>query len=60
MSSIQLITRLITSETGLSQQKLRSGDLEPHEWTQLHHKVKQIESADIFIDDTPSHCPFLI
>ena len=54
MSSIQLITRLITSETGLSQQKLRSGDLEPHEWTQLHHKVKQIESADIFIDDTPS------
>jgi len=54
MSSIQLITRLITSETGLSQQKLRSGDLEPHEWTQLHHKVKQIETADIFIDDTPS------
>ena len=54
MSSIQLITRLITSETGLSQQKLRSGDLEPHEWTQLHHKVKQIESADIFIDDTSS------
>ena len=54
MSSIQLITRLITSETGLSQQKLRSGDLEPHEWTQLHHKIKQIEQANIFIDDTPA------
>ena len=54
MSSIQLITRLITSETGLNQQKLRSGDLEPHEWTQLHHKIKQIEQANIFIDDTPA------
>ena len=54
MSSIQLITRLITSETGLNQQKLRSGNLEPHEWTQLHHKIKQIEQANIFIDDTPA------
>lgn len=54
MSSIQLITRLITAETGLSQQKLRSGKLEPHEWTQLHHEIKEIEQADIYIDDTPA------
>ena len=54
MSSIQLITRLITAETGLNQQKLRSGKLEPHEWTQLHHEIKEIEQADIYIDDTPA------
>ena len=32
MSSVQLITRLISSETGLSSEKLRTGKLEKHEW----------------------------
>ena len=32
MSSIQLITRLISSETGLNSEKLRTGNLEKHEW----------------------------
>ena len=54
MSSIQLITRLITAETGLSQQKLRSGDLDKWEWEILHNKIKKIEQADIYIDDTPA------
>ncbi|MES2545969.1 MAG: replicative DNA helicase [Bacteroidota bacterium] len=54
MSSVQLITRLISSETGLSGEKLRTGKLEPHEWEQLSTKVKNLESAPLFIDDTPS------
>ncbi|KQC33006.1 DNA helicase [Nonlabens sp. YIK11] len=54
MSSVQLITRLISSETGLSSEKLRTGNLEPHEWEQLNVKVKDLEQAPIFIDDTPS------
>ena len=54
MSSVQLITRLISSETGLSSEKLRTGKLEPHEWEQLNVKVKDLERAPIFIDDTPS------
>lgn len=54
MSSIQLITRLISSETGLSSEKLRTGKLEKHEWEQLNVKVKSLESAPLFIDDTPS------
>lgn len=54
MSSVQLITRLISSETGLSSEKLRTGKLEPHEWEQLNVKVKDLEQAPIFIDDTPS------
>lgn len=54
MSSVQLITRLISSETGLSSEKLRTGKLEKHEWEQLNVKVKALEKAPLFIDDTPS------
>jgi len=54
MSSVQLITRLISSETGLSSEKLRTGNLETHEWEQLNVKVKGLEKAPLFIDDTPS------
>lgn len=54
MSSVQLITRLISSETGLSSEKLRTGQLEKHEWEQLNVKVKSLENAPLFIDDTPS------
>jgi len=54
MSSIQLITRLISSETGLSSEKLRTGDLEKFEWEQLNVKVSALENAPLYIDDTPS------
>ncbi|KUF39012.1 replicative DNA helicase [Myroides marinus] len=54
MSSVQLITRLISSETGLSSEKLRTGKLETHEWEQLNVKVKDLERAPLYIDDTPS------
>jgi replicative DNA helicase len=54
MSSIQLITRLISSETGLSSEKLRTGNLEKFEWEQLNVKVSSLENAPLYIDDTPS------
>lgn len=54
MSSIQLITRLISSETGLSSEKLRTGNLEKFEWEQLNVKVSALENATLYIDDTPS------
>jgi len=54
MSSIQLITRMISSETGLDSNKLRTGKLEKHEWEQLNIRVKNLEKAPLFIDDTPS------
>ena len=54
MSSVQLITRLISAETGLSSEKLRTGKLENHEWEQLNVKVSDLEKAPLFIDDTPS------
>lgn len=53
MSSIQLVTRLISTEASIPADKLRSGKLEDHEWTQLVTKITSLEEAKIFIDDTP-------
>ena len=54
MSAIQLITRLISAETGLKSDLLRTGKLAPHEWQQLNNQITDLESAPLFIDDTPS------
>jgi replicative DNA helicase len=60
MSSVQLITRLISSETGLSSEKLRTGKLEKHEWEQLSVKVKNLEKAPLYILMIHHHYLFLI
>lgn len=54
MSSLQLVTRLISAETELGSQKLKSGRLEEHEWTQLNQRIKAFDNAPMFIDDTPA------
>jgi replicative DNA helicase len=38
----------------LSSEKLKKGQLEEHEWAQLHSKIQKLSKAKIFIDDTPS------
>ena len=53
MSSVQLVTRLISTETSLTADKLRKGDLAEYEWQQLNTKVTPLTDAPIFIDDTP-------
>ncbi|MCL1822103.1 MAG: replicative DNA helicase [Prolixibacteraceae bacterium] len=54
MSSIQLVNRLITSETELGSQKVKNGKLEEWEWAILHKKIASLSSAPLFIDDTPA------
>ena len=54
MSSVQLATRLIASETEIEGEKLKKGTLREDEWKQLNTKVKNLEDAPIFIDDTPA------
>lgn len=54
MSSIQLVNRLISAEAEIEATKLRSGQLEPYEWEQLHTKIHKLTEAPIFIDDTPA------
>ena len=53
MSSVQLVKRLISSETGIPGEKLRKGDLADHEWVQLNNRVQRLAAAPIYIDDTP-------
>jgi len=53
MSSLQLVTRLISSESELSSSKLRSGNLRNDEIEQIHSKISDLAEANIFIDDTP-------
>ncbi len=52
MSSMQLVTRLIVSETELPSSKIRNGKLDDHEWKQLESKIKKLVDAPIYIDDT--------
>ncbi|MEN8122049.1 MAG: replicative DNA helicase [Bacteroidota bacterium] len=54
MSVLQLVNRLIAAETELSSEKLRSGKLEEFEWQQLETKIKNLNDAPIYIDDTPA------
>ena len=54
MSSMQLVNRFIVSETELTVDKIRTGRLEPYEWEQLEHRIKPLQHASIYIDDTPS------
>ncbi len=53
MSSVQLVKRLISSETKISGEKLRKGDLLEHEYVQLHARIQKLSVAPIYIDDTP-------
>jgi len=41
-------------EAEISSRKLRNGQLEPHEWQQLHSAVEKLSTVPIFIDDTPA------
>lgn len=54
MSSIQLITRLISSETGISSDKLRTGKLTDEDFERLTYKTQNLLEAPLYIDDTPS------
>ncbi len=54
MSVLQLVNRLIAAETELPSEKLRSGRLEEFEWQQLEMKIKSLNDAPLYIDDTPA------
>jgi len=54
MSAIQLVTRLISSETQLPADKLKKGALESYEWEQLNVKIGKLVEAPLYIDDTPA------
>jgi len=54
MSSIQLVKRLISSETEIDQDKILKGNLDNHEFVQLNERIKKLSVAPLYIDDTPA------
>lgn len=54
MASVQLIMRMISSETGISSENLRKGTLSDEEWERLFSNVSNLEKAPLYIDETPA------
>ena len=54
MGDVQLITRLIVSESGLDSTSVKSGKLSTAEWEHLQNSVVQLSEAPLYIDDTPA------
>jgi len=57
MSNQQLVQRLISQETGINSQRLRTGKLEEKEWDHFAHAVEVLGNTHIFLDDTPAISP---
>ena len=55
MSALQLVMRLMTTESGLPADKLKGGvKLDPWDWQQLETRLASLSKAPLYIDDTPS------
>lgn len=54
MSSEQLVQRLLSSETGIDQQKLRLGEIGDDEWPMLMEAAGVLSETLLFFDDTPA------
>ena len=55
MSALQLVMRLMTTESGLSADQLKGGTkLDPWDWQQLETRLAALSKAPLYIDDTPS------
>ena len=54
MSSVQLVNRLISAESGIPGDRIMRGQIEDFEYSQIHSKIKELTEAPLFIDDTPA------
>lgn len=54
MAGVQLVTRLIASESEIEADKLKRGNLQSFEWKQLNSRIADLSTAPLFIDDTPA------
>lgn len=53
MSKMQLIKRLISSETEINSYLLKSGKLDDYQWKQINERCNRLMTDNLFIDDTP-------
>ncbi|HSQ26972.1 MAG TPA: replicative DNA helicase [Anaerolineales bacterium] len=57
MANEQLVQRLISQETGIDSQRLRTGKLTEDEWPLFNHAIEVLSDTMIFLDDTPALTP---
>lgn len=57
MSNEQLVQRLISQQTGIDSQRLRTGKLTDEEWPLFTHAIEVLSDTRIFLDDTPALTP---
>ena len=54
MSKEQLVNRLLAQESNVDSQKIRTGQLQDHEWANLMEGAGIISESNLIIDDTPN------
>ena len=53
MSNVELVKRLMTAETEIKSEKIKSGRLTEEELHHFNSRIGRLRSAPIYIDDTP-------
>lgn len=53
MNNVQLVNRLISNVCEIEGKKILNGQLDDEEWQRLDKNVGRLQSAPIYIDDTP-------
>lgn len=51
MSKEQLVNRIISSESSIDSQKIRTGELAPDDWCKLAETVSRLSEAPLYVDD---------
>jgi replicative DNA helicase len=54
MSKEQLVQRLLCAEARVDSHKVRTGYLDPRDWTRMTNAAGRLAEAPIFIDDSPA------
>lgn len=54
MSKEQLVQRMLSGESGIESNRLRSGRISQNEWEPLSRAIGTLSELPIFIDDTPN------
>ena len=53
MSNVQLVNRLISNVCEISGKKILNGQLDQEEWKRLDSRLRRLQGAPLYVDDTP-------
>ena len=54
MSRVQLVNRILSLDSGVNLQKIRTGKLEDHDWEEMMMAARRVGEAPLYIFDTPA------